>query len=239
MSLGCRGHLSLFPPGLPSACCWEEDGGPWGHLWALLCAPGTVDLVRAAPGQRCLWRAILLPCAPEGLCGRCPHPSVPVPEAAVVLGSCRVTQLLEHLSEAVEQSSLFDPEHPGLEEELESLCRHLEALSSSEPSSMETHFSNPAGRLCPACPSLPVQARMEMPIYQATRNVMARGQCPVPGHISLCRAGPAVLCPHMCCAMSLMLGGCSDRPVLLLAPWQDLASRWHGQLRTGASCTAS
>ncbi|NWI66191.1 ABCA2 protein, partial [Todus mexicanus] len=56
-----------------------------------------------------------------------------------------VTQLLEHLSDAVEQSSLFDPQHPGLEEELESLRRHLEALSSSEPSSMETHFSNQAG----------------------------------------------------------------------------------------------
>ncbi|NXG58783.1 ABCA2 protein, partial [Hemiprocne comata] len=56
-----------------------------------------------------------------------------------------VTQLLEHLSEAVEQSSLFDPQHPGLEEELESLRRHLEALSSSEPSSMETHFSNQPG----------------------------------------------------------------------------------------------
>ncbi|XP_059685002.1 ATP-binding cassette sub-family A member 2 [Gavia stellata] len=56
-----------------------------------------------------------------------------------------VTQLLEHLSEAVEQSSLFDPQHPGLEEELESLRRRLEALSSSEPSSMETHFSNRAG----------------------------------------------------------------------------------------------
>ncbi|NXG78988.1 ABCA2 protein, partial [Baryphthengus martii] len=56
-----------------------------------------------------------------------------------------VTQLLEHLSEAVEQSSLFDPQHPGLEEELESLRRRLEALSSSEPSSMETHFSNQAG----------------------------------------------------------------------------------------------
>ncbi|XP_076211852.1 ATP-binding cassette sub-family A member 2 isoform X1 [Aptenodytes patagonicus] len=56
-----------------------------------------------------------------------------------------VTQLLEHLSEAVEQSSLFDPQHPGLEEELESLRRHMEALSSSEPSSMETHFSNRAG----------------------------------------------------------------------------------------------
>uniref|UniRef100_A0A8C4XKW3 ATP-binding cassette sub-family A member 2 n=1 Tax=Falco tinnunculus TaxID=100819 RepID=A0A8C4XKW3_FALTI len=56
-----------------------------------------------------------------------------------------VTQLLEHLSEAVEQSSLFDPQHPGLEEELESLRRRLEALSSSEPSSMETHFSSRAG----------------------------------------------------------------------------------------------
>ncbi|KAM9218175.1 ATP-binding cassette sub-family A member 2 isoform 1-T1 [Leptosomus discolor] len=56
-----------------------------------------------------------------------------------------VTQLLEHLSEAVEQSSLFDPQHPGLEEELESLRRRLEALSSNEPSSMETHFSNQAG----------------------------------------------------------------------------------------------
>uniref|UniRef100_A0A8C3NK97 ATP-binding cassette sub-family A member 2 n=1 Tax=Geospiza parvula TaxID=87175 RepID=A0A8C3NK97_GEOPR len=56
-----------------------------------------------------------------------------------------VTQILEHLSEAVEQSSLFDPQHPGLEEELESLRRHLEALSSPEPSSMETHFSSQAG----------------------------------------------------------------------------------------------
>uniref|UniRef100_A0A8C3RFM7 ATP-binding cassette sub-family A member 2 n=1 Tax=Cyanoderma ruficeps TaxID=181631 RepID=A0A8C3RFM7_9PASS len=55
-----------------------------------------------------------------------------------------VTQILEHLSEAVEQSSLFDPQHPGLEEELESLRRHLEALSSPEPSSAETHFSSRA-----------------------------------------------------------------------------------------------
>lgn len=57
-----------------------------------------------------------------------------------------MTQLLEHLTEVVEQSNLFDPEHPGLEEELESLRRRLEALSSSEPSSMETHFSNQAGQ---------------------------------------------------------------------------------------------
>uniref|UniRef100_A0A8C5TRP1 ATP-binding cassette sub-family A member 2 n=1 Tax=Malurus cyaneus samueli TaxID=2593467 RepID=A0A8C5TRP1_9PASS len=57
-----------------------------------------------------------------------------------------VTQILEHLSEAVEQSSLFDPEHPGLEEELESLRQHLEALSSPEPSSMETHFSSQAAK---------------------------------------------------------------------------------------------
>lgn len=82
----------------------------------------------------------------------------------VVLASCRVTQLLEHLSEVVEQSSLFDPQHPGLEEELESLRRRLEALSSSEPGSMETHFSNPAGRSCPACPPLPPQAGMEVAV---------------------------------------------------------------------------
>ncbi|KFO99089.1 ATP-binding cassette sub-family A member 2, partial [Calypte anna] len=56
-----------------------------------------------------------------------------------------VTQLLEHLNEAVEQSSLFDPQHPGLEEELESLRRRLEALSSSEPSSTQSHFSNQPG----------------------------------------------------------------------------------------------
>ncbi|KGL97456.1 ATP-binding cassette sub-family A member 2, partial [Charadrius vociferus] len=56
-----------------------------------------------------------------------------------------VTQLLEHLSEVVEQSSLFDSQHPGLEEELESLRQRLEALSSSEPSSMETHFNNRPG----------------------------------------------------------------------------------------------
>ncbi|NWH72676.1 ABCA2 protein, partial [Piaya cayana] len=56
-----------------------------------------------------------------------------------------VTQLLEHLSEAVEQSNFFDPQHPGLEEELESLRRRLEALSTSEPSPMETHFSSQAG----------------------------------------------------------------------------------------------
>lgn len=58
----------------------------------------------------------------------------------------RVTQLLERLNEVVEESNLFDPDHPGLEEELESLHRRLESLSSSEPSSMETHFSSQAGR---------------------------------------------------------------------------------------------
>uniref|UniRef100_A0A8C0G4I6 ATP-binding cassette sub-family A member 2 n=1 Tax=Chelonoidis abingdonii TaxID=106734 RepID=A0A8C0G4I6_CHEAB len=51
-----------------------------------------------------------------------------------------VTQLLERLNEVVEESNLFDPNHPGLEEELESLRRQLESLSNSEPSSMETHF---------------------------------------------------------------------------------------------------
>lgn len=55
-----------------------------------------------------------------------------------------VTQLLERLNEVVEESNLFDPDHPGLEEELESLRRHLESLASNEPSAMEAHFSNQA-----------------------------------------------------------------------------------------------
>lgn len=57
-----------------------------------------------------------------------------------------MTQLLERLNEVVEESNLFDPQHPGLEEELESLRRQLESLSNSEPSSMETHFDSRAGR---------------------------------------------------------------------------------------------
>nr|XP_056716199.1 ATP-binding cassette sub-family A member 2 [Euleptes europaea] len=56
----------------------------------------------------------------------------------------KVTQLLERLNEVVEESNLFDPDHAGLEEELESLRHHLESLSSNEPSAMETHFSNQA-----------------------------------------------------------------------------------------------
>lgn len=151
------------------------------RCWGSLCSwhGGFSAQARAGPGF------------PPELCGGCPHP--PVPEAAVVLGSRRVTQLLEHLSEVVEQSSLFDPQHPGLEEELESLRRRLEALSSSEPSSMETHFSNRAGSLCPACPPLPAQAGMEVPTCQAPSDVVA---CALPlSHVAACQAGPAVICP--------------------------------------------
>uniref|UniRef100_A0A8C6Y8P9 ATP-binding cassette sub-family A member 2 n=1 Tax=Naja naja TaxID=35670 RepID=A0A8C6Y8P9_NAJNA len=43
----------------------------------------------------------------------------------------RVTQLLEQLKEVVQKSNLFDPDHTGPEEELESLRRHLESLGSS------------------------------------------------------------------------------------------------------------
>ncbi|XP_042333674.1 ATP-binding cassette sub-family A member 2 isoform X3 [Sceloporus undulatus] len=56
----------------------------------------------------------------------------------------KVTQLLERLNEVVEKSNLFDPDHAGLEEELESLRRRLESLGSNEPTAMETHFSNRA-----------------------------------------------------------------------------------------------
>ncbi|XP_053137728.1 ATP-binding cassette sub-family A member 2 [Hemicordylus capensis] len=55
-----------------------------------------------------------------------------------------VTQLLERLNQVVEESNFFDPSHAGLEEKLESLRRHLESLSSNEPSAMEAHFSNQA-----------------------------------------------------------------------------------------------
>lgn len=58
---------------------------------------------------------------------------------------CRVTQLLEQLNEVVEESNLFGPDHAGLDEELESLRRHLESLGGNEPSAMATHFSSQAG----------------------------------------------------------------------------------------------
>ncbi|XP_058842654.1 ATP-binding cassette sub-family A member 2-like isoform X3 [Acipenser ruthenus] len=52
-----------------------------------------------------------------------------------------VTQLLDRINEVVEQNNLFDPDRPGLEEELESLRHHLESLS-TEPSSLENHLNN-------------------------------------------------------------------------------------------------
>uniref|UniRef100_A0A4W3GYW1 ATP-binding cassette sub-family A member 2 n=1 Tax=Callorhinchus milii TaxID=7868 RepID=A0A4W3GYW1_CALMI len=52
-----------------------------------------------------------------------------------------VTQLLERINEVVEESNLFDPDRPGLEEELESLRRHLESMS-NDPSSVENHFNS-------------------------------------------------------------------------------------------------
>uniref|UniRef100_A0A3B3QVD2 ATP-binding cassette sub-family A member 2 n=1 Tax=Paramormyrops kingsleyae TaxID=1676925 RepID=A0A3B3QVD2_9TELE len=51
-----------------------------------------------------------------------------------------VTQLLERISEVVEQNHLFAADRPGLGEELESLQHHLEGLS-TEPGPLETHFN--------------------------------------------------------------------------------------------------
>lgn len=77
-----------------------------------------------------------------------------------------MTQLLERLNEVVEKSNLFDPDHAGPEEELESLRRHLESLgsssSSSGPSAVETQFashtggsgSSPVGKGRPGCSCL-------------------------------------------------------------------------------------
>lgn len=55
-----------------------------------------------------------------------------------------VTQLLDRLTEVVENSNLFDRDRPGLEEELESLKNHLESLS-SDHSSLENHFHRQSG----------------------------------------------------------------------------------------------
>lgn len=172
---------------------WGSPVYPWHGGFSVLAraGPGAGVPEACSTAGPCTGGA----CSRPGLCGRRPHPSVPVPEAVVVLGSCRVTQLLEHLSEAVEQSSLFDPQHPGLEEELESLRRRLEALSSSEPSSMETHFRNPAGRLCPACPPAACAGRAGVPTCQAPGGAMARGSALPLAHITACRAGPAVMHP--------------------------------------------
>lgn len=66
----------------------------------------------------------------------------------------------------VEESNLFDPDHPGLEEELESLRRHLESLGSNEPSAMETHFSNQAG-----------ESRNASRVYKPTHPIGSFGVC--------------------------------------------------------------
>uniref|UniRef100_A0AAY4B7N1 ATP-binding cassette sub-family A member 2 n=1 Tax=Denticeps clupeoides TaxID=299321 RepID=A0AAY4B7N1_9TELE len=55
-----------------------------------------------------------------------------------------VTQLLERISEVVEQNHLFTSDRPGLGEELESLQQHLESLSSAQ-SPLESHFNTSHG----------------------------------------------------------------------------------------------
>lgn len=45
--------------------------------------------------------------------------------------SVSVTQLLQRISEVVEQNRLFTSDRPGLGQELETLQQHLESLSST------------------------------------------------------------------------------------------------------------
>uniref|UniRef100_A0A8C2JBW8 ATP-binding cassette, sub-family A (ABC1), member 2 n=1 Tax=Cyprinus carpio TaxID=7962 RepID=A0A8C2JBW8_CYPCA len=52
-----------------------------------------------------------------------------------------VTQLLERISEVVEQNHLFTSDRPSLGEELESLQQHLESLSSAQ-GPLESHYNN-------------------------------------------------------------------------------------------------
>uniref|UniRef100_A0A8C1W4H8 ATP-binding cassette sub-family A member 2 n=1 Tax=Cyprinus carpio TaxID=7962 RepID=A0A8C1W4H8_CYPCA len=55
-----------------------------------------------------------------------------------------VTQLLERISEVVEQNHLFTSDRPSLGEELESLQQHLESLSSAQ-GPLESHYNNSHG----------------------------------------------------------------------------------------------
>ncbi|KAM3868024.1 ATP-binding cassette sub-family A member 2 [Diretmus argenteus] len=55
-----------------------------------------------------------------------------------------VTQLLERISEVVEQNRLFTTDRPGLGQELETLQQHLESLSST-PSPLDHYYNNSQG----------------------------------------------------------------------------------------------
>ncbi|KAM9393672.1 ATP-binding cassette sub-family A member 2 [Pholidichthys leucotaenia] len=55
-----------------------------------------------------------------------------------------VTQLLERISQVVEQNRLFSSDRPGLGEELETLQQHLESLSSA-PLPPDSNFNNSQG----------------------------------------------------------------------------------------------
>lgn len=56
-----------------------------------------------------------------------------------------VTQLLERISEVVEQNHLFTSDRPSLGEELESLQQHLESLSSAQ-GPLESHYNTSHGQ---------------------------------------------------------------------------------------------
>ncbi len=58
--------------------------------------------------------------------------------------SASVTQLLERISEVVEQNRLFTSDRPSLGQELETLQQHLESLSST-PLPLDHNFNNSQG----------------------------------------------------------------------------------------------
>ncbi|KAF0033711.1 hypothetical protein F2P81_013777 [Scophthalmus maximus] len=73
-------------------------------------------------------------------------PAIPVKEDFLALLFTRrsVTQLLERISEVVEQNRLFTSDRPGLGQELETLQRHLESLSSA-PLPLDYNFNKSKG----------------------------------------------------------------------------------------------
>lgn len=59
---------------------------------------------------------------------------------------CRVTQLLERISEVVEQNQLFSSQRPGLGQEMEALQQHLESLRTAP---LDLDHNHTQGELSP------------------------------------------------------------------------------------------
>lgn len=91
--------------------------------------------------------------------------------------SVSVTQLLERISEVVEQNRLFTSDRPGLGQELDTMLQHLESLSSTP---LPTDYNNSQGLTC-SCTLLIVSSRFP------SLTMESRAQClfHTVGHLNL------------------------------------------------------